>query len=128
MKLFRFRRPDPEAPDTEDLPGDEALVKRGFLRKVKRVAARLTFADRFVASYYCALDPRTPLRAKAILMAALAYFVVPTDLIPDFLIGFGFTDDISVLIAALSAVSPHIKDEHRAKAREALDLPPEPEA
>ncbi len=70
--------------------------------------------------WYCSTDPRTPARAKAIVLAALAYFVMPIDLIPDFVAGLGFTDDAATLFAAWSAVQPHVTDEHRQKARTAL--------
>lgn len=55
------------------------------------------------------------------MLAAIAYFVLPLDTIPDFLLGFGFTDDATVLLAAISLVSSHIGDNHREAARRALD-------
>ena len=73
-----------------------------------------------VASYYCAMDPETPTRVRAILIAALAYFILPLDSIPDFLMGFGFTDDIAVLGAALAAIKGNITDGHRLAAQKAL--------
>jgi uncharacterized membrane protein YkvA (DUF1232 family) len=73
-----------------------------------------------VAAYYCALDPKTPTRTRAILMAALAYFVLPTDLVPDFILGFGFTDDIAVLTAAITAMRSALNPSHYAAARKAL--------
>ncbi|MCC6984201.1 MAG: DUF1232 domain-containing protein, partial [Bauldia sp.] len=73
-----------------------------------------------VAAYYCALDPATPARVKAVLLAALAYFVVPIDVVPDFLAGIGFGDDIAVLFGALTTVRSHIRPEHREAARRAL--------
>jgi uncharacterized membrane protein YkvA (DUF1232 family) len=76
--------------------------------------------DEVLAGYYCALDPHTPARVRAILLAALAYFVLPLDSVPDFLLGFGFTDDIAVLMAALGAVRSNITEAHRAAARKAL--------
>jgi uncharacterized membrane protein YkvA (DUF1232 family) len=60
---------------------------------------------------------------KAVLFAALAYFVMPFDLIPDFVAGFGFTDDAAVLALALSLVAGNITDEHRRRARAALHIP-----
>ena len=54
-------------------------------------------------------------------MGALAYFVVPTDMIPDFIAAFGFTDDAAVFYAALRMVAPHIQDRHRDRARGTLD-------
>lgn len=98
----------------------ESLVRRDFWRTVKRAARQMPFMDEVVAAYYCALDRKTPLRAKGILLAALAYFVMPADAIPDVLLGIGFTDDIAVLTAAISAVAAHVTPAHRAAARAAL--------
>jgi uncharacterized membrane protein YkvA (DUF1232 family) len=78
------------------------------------------FMDEVVAAYYCALDQNTPTRVRMTLMTALAYFVLPFDVIPDMLVGIGFTDDIAVLMAALTAVRTHITPAHRIAAREAL--------
>lgn len=74
-----------------------------------------------IAAYYCGIDPATPLQAKAVLMGALAYFVVPTDLMPDFIAWFGFVDDASVLYAAIKTVANNLKPEHRARARATRD-------
>ena len=66
------------------------------------------------------VDRHTPLAAKAVLMAALAYFVLPGDLVPDLIPALGFTDDAAVIYAALRAVGSQITGEHREKARAAL--------
>ena len=58
---------------------------------------------------------------KATLFAALAYFVLPADLIPDFVAGLGFTDDSAVLLMALQALAPYVTDAHIARARAALE-------
>jgi len=100
---------------------DRARVNDGFWPKLRRVARRLPFLSELVAAYYCTLDPKTPLQAKAVLMGALAYFVLPIDVIPDFIAGFGFTDDATVLYAAIRSVAGHIRDEHRARAKQVLD-------
>ena len=104
----------------EDRERQEARVKAGFWRKVRRLSGRVPFLEEAVAAYYCATDSRTPARVRGVLIAALAYFVVPTDLIPDFIASLGFTDDAAVLFAAIQTVAPHIKDDHRAQARAAL--------
>jgi uncharacterized membrane protein YkvA (DUF1232 family) len=98
----------------------EDKVRSGFWRSLRRAARVIPFADELVAGYYCALDPATPARVKGILFAALAYFVVPIDIVPDFLAGIGFGDDIAVLFGALSTVRSHIRPEHREAARRAL--------
>jgi len=95
-------------------------VKAKFWATFRKAARYIPFAEDLVAAYYCALDPATPTRVRAILLGALAYFILPLDLIPDFVAGIGFTDDATVLLAAIATVSAHITPEHRAKARKAL--------
>jgi uncharacterized membrane protein YkvA (DUF1232 family) len=114
--------------DPERLKRDEAKVERGFWPKVRRTLGRVPFVEEAVAAYYCALDPQTPLQVKAILLGALAYFVVPTDMIPDFIAWLGYTDDAAVLAAAIRSVGGAIKDTHREKARSTLDHRPTNEA
>lgn len=109
---------------------NERRVRKSFWRKLARVAGRIPFAEDAAEAYFCAVDPQTPARVKAVLLAALAYFIIPIDLIPDFILGFGFGDDASVLAAALALVAGHINDSHRRRGHEVLQnpLPPkEPE-
>ena len=54
------------------------------------------------------------------LIGALAYFVLPTDVIPDVLPVIGYTDDAAVLAAAIKLVASHITPEHREAARRML--------
>jgi uncharacterized membrane protein YkvA (DUF1232 family) len=100
---------------------DEKTVQNDFWPKLARNLAHLPFADEAVAAWYCAFDPATPLKVKGILVAALAYFVMPFDVIPDFLLGLGFTDDLAVLVTAVSMVRGHITETHRDKAKARLD-------
>ena len=100
---------------------NEEVVRREFWTKVKRVAARLPFAEDLLAAYYCAFDRATPLQVKAALMFALAYFVLPFDFIPDILPLVGFTDDAAILLTAIRMVGAHMRPEHRLAARAALD-------
>ena len=100
--------------------GNEKTVREGFWPKMAKVLARIPFAENAVAAWYCAFDPQTPLRVKGILLAALAYFIMPIDVIPDFLIGIGFTDDMAVLATAIGLIKSHIRDEHYQAARDKL--------
>lgn len=106
---------------------NERRVRKSFWRKLARVAGRIPFAEDAAAAYFCAVDPQTPARVKAVLLAALAYFIIPIDLIPDFILGFGFGDDASVLAAALVLVAGHINDSHRRRGHEVLQKPLPPE-
>ena len=100
--------------------GDEAL-RRKFWRKLRGVIARIPFAEDLLAAYYCAFDRATPLPVKATLIGAIAYFILPTDAIPDVLPVIGFTDDAAVLAGALRLVASHITPEHRTVAQEKLN-------
>ena len=101
-------------------------TKRKVLPKLLRVAGRIPFADDLASAYYCALDPETPTKVKMVLFAALGYFVLPVDAIPDVLTGLGFTDDATVLATALGIVGAHIREPHRAAARRLLGLTDRP--
>ena len=111
--------------DQEEEVRREKRVRTRFWLKVKRTAGRIPFMEDVVAAYYCALDPDTPPRVRGILFAALAYFILPLDSLPDFIAGFGLTDDIAVLTAAFTAIREHLKESHRIAARKALERPKE---
>jgi len=99
----------------------ENKVRARFWPTFRRAAALVPFSDELVAAYYCALDPRSPTKVRMTLLAALAYFVVPVDLVPDFIAGFGYGDDIAILTAAIAAVRGNITEDHREAARRVLD-------
>lgn len=103
--------------DPQKLVRDSKLVLARFWGKLRDNLARIPFAEKLIATFYAATDPATPFRAKAILMGALAYFIMPVDIIPDFIVGLGFTDDAAVLMLALRAVSTSILPRHHDQAR-----------
>lgn len=100
---------------------DEAGVLREVLALMRRLARSLPFAEDVLAAYCCVRDPATSKRVKLILLAALAYVVLPIDGVPDLIPILGFTDDAAMLAAAISAVRGEITGEHRAEARAMLD-------
>ncbi|MGE7473199.1 YkvA family protein [Bosea sp. NPDC003192] len=99
---------------------DEARFGYEFIGRLKRVAKRIPFAEDLLAAWVCARDPATPRRVKLTLLAALGYFVLPLDAIPDVMPLLGFTDDAAVIAAALAAVAGSITPQHRQKAKEML--------
>ena len=99
---------------------DEERFGSEFIGLLKRVAKRIPFAEDSLAAWICARDPATPRRVRLTLLAALGYFVLPLDALPDVMPLLGFTDDAAVIAAALAAVAGSITPEHRAKAREML--------
>ncbi|MEP2943120.1 MAG: YkvA family protein [Hyphomicrobiales bacterium] len=100
---------------------DEENVRRDFWKTFRKALRYIPFSSELVAAYYCALDSKTPFHVRATLLAALAYFVMPLDVVPDFIFGLGFSDDITVLAATLMRLRSYITDEHRDEAKKALD-------
>lgn len=114
----RLARHFKDAEENAQTNGDK--VKTKFWKTLAKANKQLPAVEQVVAAYYCAFDPKTHTRTRAILLAALGYFVLPLDSIPDFLFGFGFTDDIAVLTLAFSAIKGSIKKSHINAARRKL--------
>ena len=102
------------------LAQDREGLRKRFKAKFKRIAARLPFAEDLLAAYYCAFDRDTPRHVQLSLLGALAYFVLPADIVPDMLPVLGFTDDAAVLATAIRLVAGHITARHREAAQRAL--------
>jgi uncharacterized membrane protein YkvA (DUF1232 family) len=116
--VFTTTRPEDAGNDTQ---ANEAHVRAGFWPKLRATAGSIPFAEDVLAAYYCALDRNTPLAARATLWGALAYFVLPFDLAPDYLPIIGFADDAAALTAAMRMIASHMKPEHRQAAKRKLD-------
>lgn len=96
---------------------NEEKVREGFLPKIRRVAAKVPFAADALSVWWCARDPATPAAAKGMMLAALAYFVLPTDAIPDVLPAIGFTDDAAVIAALVAILGKTLKPRHKDAAK-----------
>jgi uncharacterized membrane protein YkvA (DUF1232 family) len=99
---------------------NEHRVQRGFWPKIRKAAAHVPFAADALAVWYCASDDETPASAKGMMLAALAYFVLPMDAIPDVIPMIGYTDDAAVFAALMGLVGRHLKPRHREAARAAI--------
>ena len=108
--------------DTQQFNERERNVRENFWNKLKKTASKIPYIEEVVASYYCALDPQTPFKVRGTILAALAYFILPLDFIPDFIIGFGLTDDIAVLTMVVSRIREHVTEAHKTAAKLALSV------
>jgi uncharacterized membrane protein YkvA (DUF1232 family) len=67
-------------------------------------------------------DPRTPIGLKGMMAAALAYVVLPVDLIPDVIPILGQADDLTVLLLVLDLfiqnAPAEVRAEHTARAKD----------
>ena len=102
-------------------------------KRVVLVASRKTLLSALTL-FYCLQDHDTPKWAKGVIIGALAYLILPTDLIPDMIPGVGYGDDWGAIVAALGTVAAYVKDEHKAKAAAQVirllgnpEAPPPPE-
>ena len=109
-----------DAASRRKMARDEATVRKEFWGKLKRFAAQIPFAEDLLTAYYCAFDRNTPTSVRAMLLGALAYFVLPFDFMPDLLPIVGFTDDAALIAGSIRLIWIHIKPDHREAAREAL--------
>jgi uncharacterized membrane protein YkvA (DUF1232 family) len=96
---------------------NEERVRRGFLPKIRKVAGKIPFAADALSLWWCARDPETPTAAKGLMLAALAYFVLPIDAIPDVMPVIGFTDDAAVIAAVIAIVGKSLKPRHKEAAQ-----------
>lgn len=71
--------------------------------------------------FYAVQDPNTPKWARRVMYGALGYFILPLDAIPDFAPILGYSDDITVMMAALATVSYYITPEIKARAHQKID-------
>jgi uncharacterized membrane protein YkvA (DUF1232 family) len=101
----------------ESLPGRAAALGR-FLSKPPWYARRtpgalraklrllwMVFRDYLNGSYR-----KLPWKAIAALVAAVAYVLSPLDLVPDFLLPAGFTDDLLVIALTWEVVKRELRD------------------
>jgi len=95
------------------------LSARWRYLRMARVVVKLPTYARMV--WGILRDPRTPIGLKAILAAALAYVVLPVDLVPDVIPIIGQADDLTVLLLVLDLfihnAPPEVRAEHLARAR-----------
>ena len=110
---------------TEDLGKYEKNYSEvGLWQKMGNVAKKAGLKTIYMVLllYYVLKDPSTPKQYKAMIIGALGYFILPLDLIPDFIPVAGYTDDVAALAGALLAVakcvSPEIKEQAKAKLKE----------
>lgn len=95
----------------------------GLWKKVKSVAKKAGIKTIYMVLllHYVLKSPDVPLEDKAKIYGALGYFILPIDLIPDFIPVVGYSDDVAALAFALHAiwknVTPEIKEQAQRKLR-----------
>ena len=95
--------------------------EEGLWKKMGNVAKKAGLKTLYMVLllYYVLKDPSTPQQYKAMIIGALGYFILPLDLIPDFVPAVGYSDDVAALAGALLAVAKCVSPakENQAKAK-----------
>ncbi len=109
-------------PPVDTASYENAYSERRFWRKLggQASAAGRQALEKALWLYYAAQSPDTPKWARRTIYGALGYFVLPLDAIPDFAPLVGYTDDLTVMAAALTAVAFAIDDKVKQRANDAL--------
>ena len=94
----------------------------GLWEKIKSVskAAGSKVVYAVLLLFYAMNDKSVSIKTKLIIVAALGYFILPTDGIFDLTPLIGYSDDLGVLLFALSQISSSITPEVKEKARKKL--------
>jgi uncharacterized membrane protein YkvA (DUF1232 family) len=102
---------------------DSGQLEQGLWQKIKGFAASAgrEVVEKALILFFAAQRPETPLWAKTVIYSALAYLVLPTDAIPDFIPLSGYADDLGTLVAALGAVTMCITPEVQAAAKQTVE-------
>ncbi|MDE7153191.1 MAG: DUF1232 domain-containing protein [Muribaculaceae bacterium] len=90
--------------------------EKDFFAKIKEAAGKAGGKAIYVAlTLYYSLE-NASFTDKMMILGALGYFILPTDLIPDFIIGLGYTDDLAALLIVYNRLKANINERVEAKA------------
>ena len=98
------------------------FTESDFWEKIQKVARKAGIKISYAALllYYVLRSPATPSSDRMKIIGALGYFILPVDLIPDYLPVIGFSDDLAALTWALYSVAKNITPEVKVQAQEQL--------
>lgn len=94
----------------------------GLWSKVKSVAKKAGIKTIYMVLllHYVLKSPNVSIEDKAKIYGALGYFILPIDLIPDFIPIVGYSDDVAALAYALHAVWKNVTPEIKQQAQQKL--------
>ena len=122
MQLFRRTiKTDRMTPKNIEKYADR-YSEQDLLRKITRAARKAGIKVVYLALllYYVLKSPDVKTADKGKIWGALGYFILPIDLIPDFIPVAGYTDDLAALLWAFYAVAKNVTPEIEAQAKKKL--------
>lgn len=99
----------------------DAYDRESLFDTLKRVAKKVGIKVVYMVLllYYATLDKDIPIKDRMLVVAALGYFILPLDFIPDAFPG-GFADDTAAILFVLKQVWHNLTPATRSKARQRL--------
>ena len=96
--------------------------EQDLLAKITRAAKRAGIKVIYLALllYYVLKSPKVKMADKGKIWGALGYFILPIDVIPDFIPVAGYTDDLAALMWAFYSVAKNVTPEFEAQAKKKL--------
>lgn len=91
-----------------------------FLDKIKKIALRAgsELIYKALLLYYVLVEDKVPIQVKTLITGALGYLILPIDLVPDYIIGLGFTDDLAAISFVLAQIEEYRTPSVERKAKE----------
>ncbi|MFT6030186.1 MAG: uncharacterized membrane protein YkvA (DUF1232 family) [Oleiphilaceae bacterium] len=101
-------------------PKTKKISERRVIQKISSALHSIgsEAVNQALTLFYTLRAPATPLWCRTVILGSLAYFISMIDGIPDLTPFLGYTDDISVMAAAIATVSQYITPEIKQKAQE----------
>lgn len=109
-----------ETPEIEKY--EKHYSETGLMEKLKGFSkvAGLKVVYAVLLLYYVLQSNSVPYKEKAKIVGALGYFILPLDLVPDMILGLGFTDDLAALLYVIHAMRKWITESVKEQARTKL--------
>ncbi len=101
-------------------PKEKKITERNIIKKIRSAFHRIgsDAINQALTLYYTLRAPETPMWCRTVILGSLAYFISMIDGIPDLTPLLGYTDDISVMAAAIATVANYITPEIKQKAQD----------
>jgi uncharacterized membrane protein YkvA (DUF1232 family) len=123
LKVWDFGEGDSRTESSTTTTGyQEHYSEETFWKKITKFSrsAGKDVIEKVLTLFYTAKQPNIPLGVKAAILGALGYFILPIDLISDFIPIAGWTDDLGALGAALASAIPYITPEVKAQVKKKM--------
>lgn len=95
--------------DESDFKEKAAYVSENLPGKLAKINKRLSLVADAMALFRFMSDPEVHWGKKALALAALLYFIIPFDSIPDFAPFVGYLDDIGVIALVVGYLGKQLR-------------------